>query len=138
MMEASLDPLVTISPEGKITDVNEATTRITGVAREHLIGTDFSDLLHRADRAREGYRQVFARGLRRRLPADLQQTGGDLVQVLFTAPVYKDAASNVLGVLAVPAAPPIRNSNCESFLTPGRSWTIFCRVPQSTRSSGWT
>ena len=33
-------------------------------------------------------------------PLILQQTGGDLVQVLFTAPVYKDAASNVLGVLA--------------------------------------
>ncbi len=31
LIEASLDPLVTISPEGKITDVNEATIRVTGV-----------------------------------------------------------------------------------------------------------
>src|SRR5439155_217204 len=30
LIEASLDPLVTISPEGKITDVNEATIKITG------------------------------------------------------------------------------------------------------------
>jgi PAS domain S-box-containing protein len=42
LIEASLDPLVTISPEGKITDVNEATINVTGVARENLVGTDFS------------------------------------------------------------------------------------------------
>ena len=100
MMEASLDPLVTISPEGKITDVNEATTRMIGVDREHLIGTDFSDYFTEPDRARDGYRQVFAQGFVADYPLILQQTGGDLIQVLFTAPVYKDAASNVLGVLA--------------------------------------
>ena len=100
MMEASLDPLVTISPEGKITDVNEATTRIIGVDREHLIGTDFSTYFTEPDRARDGYRQAFAEGFVADYPLILQQTGGDLVQVLFTAPVYKDAASNVLGVLA--------------------------------------
>ena len=100
MMEASLDPLVTISPEGKITDVNEATTRMIGVDREHLIGTDFSDYFTEPDRARDGYRQAFAQGFVADYPLILQQTGGDLIQVLFTAPVYKDAASNVLGVLA--------------------------------------
>src|SRR3970282_396994 len=43
LIEASLDPLVTISPEGKITDVNEATIKVTGIPRDMLIGTDFSD-----------------------------------------------------------------------------------------------
>ena len=43
LIEASLDPLVTISPEGKITDVNEATIKITGAAREKLIGADFAN-----------------------------------------------------------------------------------------------
>ena len=33
LIEASLDPLVTISPEGKITDVNEATIKVTGASR---------------------------------------------------------------------------------------------------------
>ena len=100
LMEASLDPLVTISPEGEITDVNEATTRMIGVDREQLIGTDFSDYFTEPDRARDGYRQVFAQGFVADYPLILQRTGGDLIQVLFTAPVYKDAASNVLGVLA--------------------------------------
>jgi PAS domain S-box-containing protein len=43
LIEASLDPLVTISPEGKITDVNEGSIKVTGISREKLIGTDFSD-----------------------------------------------------------------------------------------------
>ena len=34
LIEASLDPLVTISPDGTISDVNEATIRITGCSRE--------------------------------------------------------------------------------------------------------
>ena len=38
LIEASLDPLVTISPEGKITDVNEGSIKVTGVARDRLIG----------------------------------------------------------------------------------------------------
>jgi PAS domain S-box-containing protein len=39
LIEASLDPLVTISPEGKITDVNEGSIKVTGVPCEKLIGT---------------------------------------------------------------------------------------------------
>ena len=36
LIESSLDPLVTISADGKITDVNEATVKVTGVPREQL------------------------------------------------------------------------------------------------------
>jgi PAS domain S-box-containing protein len=43
LIEASLDPLVTINAEGKITDVNKATEIVTGVSRESLVGSDFSD-----------------------------------------------------------------------------------------------
>ena len=42
LIEASLDPLVTISVDGKITDVNEATVQATGRSRTELVGTDFS------------------------------------------------------------------------------------------------
>jgi PAS domain-containing protein len=38
LIEASLDLLVTISPNGKITDVNEAAVKVTGVPRQTLIG----------------------------------------------------------------------------------------------------
>src|SRR2546428_8096482 len=55
LIESSLDPLVTISPEGKITDVNEATVKVTGLPREKLIGTDFSNYFVEPEKAREGY-----------------------------------------------------------------------------------
>ena len=100
LIEASPDPLVTISPEGKITDVNEAAIRVIGVERAQLVGTDFSDYFTEPDRAREGYRQVFAQGFVADYPLTIRQTGGDPIEVLFNAPVYKDAAGDVLGVLA--------------------------------------
>ncbi|MDQ1482819.1 MAG: hypothetical protein QOF35_895, partial [Actinomycetota bacterium] len=43
MIESSLDSLVAISPEGTITDANLATVKVTGIPRDELIGTAFSD-----------------------------------------------------------------------------------------------
>ena len=43
LIETSVDPLVTISADGKISDVNTATEKVTGHSRDELIGTDFSD-----------------------------------------------------------------------------------------------
>ena len=53
LIEASLDPLVTISADGKITDVNEASVKVTGVSRERLIGTDFSNYFTEAEKRRK-------------------------------------------------------------------------------------
>ena len=49
LLEASLDPLVTISPDGKIMDVNRATELATGCSRSTLIGSDFSDYFTEPD-----------------------------------------------------------------------------------------
>ena len=100
LIEASLDPLVTISPDGKITDVNEATIRATGVAREKLIGTDFSDYFTEPEKAREGYQQVFAEGFVTDYPLTIRHRDGALTDVLYNASVYKDATDKVLGVFA--------------------------------------
>ena len=62
LIEASLDPLVTICPDGSISDVNEATIRITGFPREDLIGTDFSDYFTVPSKAKAGYEKVFRDG----------------------------------------------------------------------------
>ncbi|PWU01130.1 MAG: hypothetical protein C5B51_23645, partial [Terriglobia bacterium] len=100
LIEASLDPLVTISPEGKITDVNEATARVTGVERERLIGTDFSDYFTEPAKAREGYQRVFAEGFVTDYPLTIRHRDGQLTDVLYNASVYKDARGGVLGVFA--------------------------------------
>jgi PAS domain S-box-containing protein len=100
LIEASLDPLVTISPEGKITDVNEATIKVTGVPRETLLGTDFSKYFTAPEEAREGYQRVFAKGFVTNYPLTIRHEDGRLTDVLYNASVYKDAGDNVLGVFA--------------------------------------
>ncbi|MEQ8582821.1 MAG: ATP-binding protein [Marinoscillum sp.] len=101
LIEASLDPLVTISTEGKITDMNEATVNITGHAREKLKGTDFFDYFTEPQKAREVYQQVFANGSVADSPLTLRHKGGKLTDVLFNGSIYKDDRDNVLGVVIV-------------------------------------
>ena len=100
LIEASRDPLVTISAEGKITDVNEATVRVTGFQRDRLIGTDFSDYFTEPEKARDGYQQVFAKGFVTDYPLTIRHSDGRLTAVLYNASVYKDAAGQVLGIFA--------------------------------------
>jgi len=100
LVEASLDPLVTISPEGKITDVNEATAKVTGAAREKLIATDFSNYFTEPEKAREGYQQAFAKGFVTDYPLTIRHTDGRLSHVLYNASVYKDVSGEALGVFA--------------------------------------
>jgi len=100
LIETSLDPLVTISPRGKITDVNEATVKATGIARERIIGTDFSDYFTEPEQARAGYRRVFAQGFVTDYPLTIRHKDGGLTDVLYNASVYRDAQGEVIGVFA--------------------------------------
>src|SRR5688572_17687922 len=83
LIEASLDPLVTISATGKIVDVNEATVNVTGVSRESLMGTDFFDYFTEPQKAREVYQEVFAKGSIADSPLTLRHKHGKLTDVLF-------------------------------------------------------
>ena len=100
LIEASLDPLITISAEGEITDVNEAATKVTGMPRDKLIGTEFSDYFTEPEKAQEGYRQVFAKGMATDFPLTIRHANGRLTHVLCNASVYRDERGNVLGVFA--------------------------------------
>lgn len=100
LIEASLDPLVTISAEGKITDVNEASIKVTGYSREELINTNFSDYFTDPKNAQEGYLQVFEKGFVSDYRLTIKHKNGSLTDVVYNASVYKDAIGNVLGVFA--------------------------------------
>ena len=86
-------------PEGKITDVNEATVKVTGISRERLVGTDFSDYFTEPEKAREGYRKVFQEGFVTDYPLTICHTGGKLTSVLYNASVYRDAKGEHHGCL---------------------------------------
>jgi PAS domain S-box-containing protein len=100
LIEASLDPLVTISVDGKVMDVNKATELVTGVSREHLIGSDFSDYFSEPEKAREGYQQVFLKGSVRDYPLAIRHTSGRVTDVLYNATVYRNEAGEIQGVFA--------------------------------------
>ena len=101
LIEASRDPLVTISSAGKIMDMNEATVKITGMTREKLTGTDFLDYFTEPQKAREVYQEVFSKGFVADSPLTLRHKDGKLTEVLFNGSVYKDDKGNVLGVVVV-------------------------------------
>ncbi len=100
LIEASLDPLVTFGPDGRITDANTATEQATGCSRNELIGTDFSDYFTDPDKARNGYQKVFREGLVRDYDLDLRHRDGQFTSVLYNASVYRDSSGQVAGVIA--------------------------------------
>lgn len=100
LIEASLDPLVTISKEGKITDVNEATVQTTGVSRKELIGTDFSNYFTEPEKAREGYKKVFSKGFVKDFPLAIRHVSGKITYVLYNATIYKNGDNTIQGVFA--------------------------------------
>src|ERR1019366_8903556 len=97
LIEASRDPMFTISPKGKITDMNNATIKITDVSRDELIGSDFSKYFTEPKKAKQGYKEVFAKGFVADFPFILMD--GHLTDVLFNGSVYKDDKDNVIGAV---------------------------------------
>ncbi len=100
LLEVSLDPLVTISREGKITDVNKATEEATGLTRDRLIGTDFSTYFTQPDKADQGYRQVLLEGSVHDYPLSIRHVSGRVMDVLYNATVYRGENGEVRGVFA--------------------------------------
>jgi PAS domain S-box-containing protein len=100
LIEASLDPLVTISAEGKITDVNESTELATGCKREELIGSDFSNYFTEPEKARMGYQRVFADGFVKDYPLAIRHKSGKITDVLYNATIYTNEAGEMQGVFA--------------------------------------
>lgn len=99
LIEASRDPLVTISTEGKITDMNEAFVNITEMTRKKLTGTNFFSYFTDSQKAREVYQDIFEKGFVSDYPLTIMD--GKLTDVLFNGSVYKDEKGNVLGAVVV-------------------------------------
>lgn len=100
LLEAAIDPLVTIGKDGKITDVNPATEAATGHSRAEVIGTDFSDYFTDPAMARAGYQQVFREGVVRDYALEIRRRDGHETPVLYNASVYRDETGDVAGVFA--------------------------------------
>lgn len=100
LIEVSIDSLVTISPEGKITDVNKATEVITGYNRNELIGSDFADYFLQPNLARIGYQKVFLDGQVIDYPLEIKNKNGNVFDVLYNASLYRNDNGEILGIFA--------------------------------------
>ena len=100
LIEASLDPLVTIAPEGTITDVNHATEEVTGRPRRELVGTDFCDYFTDPEKARLGYQQAFREGSVQDYELQVRHRDGHITPVLYNASVYRCNRGEIAGVFA--------------------------------------
>ena len=100
LLEASPDPMVAIGPDGRITDVNAATEKISGRGRAELIGADFSSFFTDSEQVKAGYLEAFKEGLVRDWPLEIRHRAGGTTPVLFNAAVYRDQAGNVCGLFA--------------------------------------
>jgi len=99
LIEASLDPLFTVSLEGKITDVNQATMNVIGSTRIELTGTDFFDYFTDPEKARKVYQEVFEKGFVKDCPLTIKDH--KLTDVLFNGSVYTGENGKVLGAVVV-------------------------------------
>lgn len=100
LIEANLDPLTTISKEGKITDVNKAAEQVTGISRENLVGSDFSQYFTEPEQVAKCCKQVFSEGFVKDYPLLFRHTSSHMTDVLFNATVYRNEAGEVQGILA--------------------------------------
>ncbi len=100
LIEASLDPLVTIGHDGKITDVNKATQHVTGYSRDELVGTYFTNYFTEPEKAKKGYQKVFKEGYVSDYALEIRHRDGRKIPVLYNASIYMDEFGKVIGVFA--------------------------------------
>jgi PAS domain S-box-containing protein len=98
LIESSLDPLVTINAEGKVTDANKAAAKIRGVSIKELIGSNFAKYFTEPEKAQEVVKKAFARGYASGFPLTFKNRNGKLTNVLYNASAYRNEKGNVVGV----------------------------------------
>jgi PAS domain S-box-containing protein len=100
LIEASLDPMITIGTNGAVSDVNAAAEAVTGSNRDELIGTDFTEYFTEPEKARSGFQQVYRAGSVRDYALEIRRQDGSFTPVLLNAVLYRDRSGQVLGIFA--------------------------------------
>jgi PAS domain S-box-containing protein len=100
LIDANLDPLVIIGHDGKITDVNRATEKITGRTYDQLVGTDFANYFTEPDKARLGYQIALQKGSIRDYELEIKSNDKIEKPILYNASVYRNDKDESIGVFA--------------------------------------
>ncbi|MEM8521929.1 PAS domain S-box protein [Flavobacterium sp. PL12] len=116
LIEASLDPLITIDSDGKITDMNEALVTVTGILRAELTGSNFFEYFTEKEQAKQVYKEIFTNNSIEDFPLTIKHIDGTNTDVLFNGSIYKNIEGIVQGVVVV-----ARNIS-------GQKWAVDLRI----------
>src|SRR4030095_9487980 len=100
LIESSVDGLITVDPEGFITDINEQMCRMTGYQRNELIGSAFKKYFTDPEIAELGVKRTFAKGVVTNYELVLKTKTGRKATVSFNASIFRGADERIQGILA--------------------------------------
>jgi PAS domain S-box-containing protein len=100
LIESQMDALVTIDPQGRISDVNKQVEALTGRSRDELIGAPFKDSFTNPERAEAAIRQVLAEGKVTNYELTARHRDGRETVVSYNATTFYDRQRNLAGVFA--------------------------------------
>lgn len=88
LIESSIDMMVCIDPQGNVTDVNEATEKITGFGREELTGSQFIKYFKNSTLAEAGIVSTLKNKYLRNYKLQLKTKSGKTPWVSFNASLF--------------------------------------------------
>src|SRR3989442_4132979 len=100
LIDSSVDGLITVDPDGFITDVNEQMCRMTDYSRQELIGSLLKRYFTEPERADTGVKRTFAEGVVTNYEMVLQTKPGRERTVSFNASVFRGSDSRIQGIFA--------------------------------------
>ena len=98
LIEASLDPFVTLGPNRKIIDANSAAELATGYSRQEMIGTQYDSYFNDWNTAHQVFHQALNEGSVRDYELELKHRDGHSTPVLFNASLYRDESGQMGGL----------------------------------------
>jgi len=99
LMNSMLDILMTTDPEGVITEVNDATERISGYTRQELIRQPFRKFFTDPERAQAGIDEVITQNEVSNYELMVVTKDGRQIPVSYNATVVRDSKGKITGVV---------------------------------------
>ena len=102
LLEASVDPVITLTMKGKILSANKETEDITGITTDQLMGSDFSDYFINPETVQASYPEVLDKGFIEEFNLQLKQPSGKtLLDVLLNISLYYNEQAKATEMLVV-------------------------------------
>ena len=94
LLEASVDPFLIISKDGKISDINSAALLLFSNSKENMIGTMVYEYFVKPDRIKQMHKDILQQGKLQNIPVELLNIKGEATHMICNASSYKNKTYN--------------------------------------------